>query len=88
MGRATRPRPKYLGKKLKAIREKLGFSQTEMWVALGHSSDKKDFRSVISAYELGKREPNLLELLQYGRLVECPIEEILDDSMELSIFDK
>jgi transcriptional regulator with XRE-family HTH domain len=88
MGRATRPRPKYLGKKLKAIRIELGFSQTEMLIALGYANDQKDFRSVISAYELGKREPNLIELLKYSRLSGVYLEIIVDDKMQLPFLNK
>lgn len=83
MGRATRPRPKHLGIKLKAIRVELGFSQTEMLIALGYSSDKKDFRSVISAYELDKREPNLIDLLNYSRIGKVSLEVIVDDKLQL-----
>lgn len=87
MGRATRPKPKRLAEKLKRIRQKLGYSQTEMLIHLGYSSDKKDFRSIISAYELGKREPTLIDLLSYARLSDVTVESIIDDEMEL-FFDR
>jgi transcriptional regulator with XRE-family HTH domain len=83
MGRATRPKPERLAEKLKRIRQKLGYSQTEMLINLGYSSDKKDFRSIISAYELGKREPTLIDLLSYARLSDVTVESIIDDEMEL-----
>jgi transcriptional regulator with XRE-family HTH domain len=60
MGSKARPQPKYLGKKLRAIRtQMLGMSQTEMSKALGLKVDY----SAVSQYELGTREPSLPILL-------------------------
>ncbi len=84
MGRASRPKPLRLAEKLKIIRENLGFSQTEMLIRLGYSSDKREFRSIISAYELGKREPTLIDLLNYAHLAGVTVESIIDDGLELS----
>lgn len=83
MGRASRPKPKHLAHKLKQIREHLGLSQSEMLIKLGYSADKKEFRSIISAYELGKREPNLIDLLNYARLSKNSVESIIDDDIEI-----
>jgi transcriptional regulator with XRE-family HTH domain len=84
VGRASRPKPLRLAEKLKIIRENLGFSQTEMLIRLGYSSDKREFRSIISAYELGKREPTLIDLLNYAHLAGVTVESIIDDGLELS----
>ncbi len=84
MGRASRPKPLRLAEKLKIIRENLGLSQTEMLIRLGYSSDKREFRSIISAYELGKREPTLIDLLNYAHLAGVTVESIIDDGLELS----
>jgi transcriptional regulator with XRE-family HTH domain len=86
MGKAVRLRPKRLGEKLKAIRLKLDYSQTEMLMALGYESYKKELRSVISAYERDKREPNLIDLLSYARIAKVTVEEIIDDELELLLF--
>lgn len=83
MGRASRPKPLRLAEKLKAIRENLRLSQTEMLIKLGYPSEKSEFRSVISAYELGKREPTLIDLLNYAHLARTTVESIIDDEMEL-----
>lgn len=83
MGRASRPKPQFLAKKLKQIRESLNLSQTEMLIKLGYPTDKKDFRSVISAYELGKREPNLLDLLNYSKISKISVEALIDDEIAL-----
>lgn len=83
MGRASRPKPLRLAEKLKAIRENLGLSQTEMLIKLGYPSEKREFRSVISAYELGKREPTLIDLLNYAKLAGTTVESVIDDGMEI-----
>ena len=40
----------------------------------------------ISKYELDKNEPPLAILLAYARLVEIPVEQIIDDEIELAIW--
>ena len=58
-------------------------SQTEMLIKLGYSADKKEFRSIISAYEIGKREPTLIDLLKYARMVNILVEVLIDDELVL-----
>ena len=80
MGSSPRPKPKYLGKKLRAIRlKKLGLSQTEMSKALGLKVDY----SAVSQYELGSREPPLPVLLKYARLVGVSTDVLIDDKLDL-----
>jgi len=83
MGRASRPKPAKLAEKFKQIRLLLNFSQTDMLIKLGYSEDKKEFRSVISAYELGKREPTLIDLLKYARIAGVSVECLIDDELSL-----
>jgi len=83
MGRASRAKPAKLAEKLKQIRLSLDLSQTEMLIKLGYPSDKKEFRSIISAYELGKREPTLIDLLNYSRIVDISVERLIDDELDL-----
>ena len=40
----------------------------------------------ISKYELDKNEPPLAILLAYARLVEIPVEQIIDDEIELTMW--
>jgi transcriptional regulator with XRE-family HTH domain len=79
MGRAQRPRTKYLGKKLLEIREALGISQVEM-------TKRLDFRTIqpahISAYERGEREPPLPVLLKYARLGGESTDSLIDDEVK------
>jgi len=79
MGRTSRRRPKHLGRKLLAIRQKLGLSQTQMTKALGLNVH----HSAVSNYELGTREPDLLVVLAYARLAKVPMEALVDDKMKL-----
>ena len=81
MGSSPRPKPKYLGKKLRVIRlDRLGLSQTEMSKALGLKVDY----SAVSQYELGTREPPLLVLLKYARLAGVSTDVLIDDKLKLS----
>lgn len=83
MGRSSRTRPKYLAKKLKQIRESLGLSQDEMLIRLGLDKVDGMERSVISAYELDKREPTLIVLLAYARVANVYVDVLIDDNVEL-----
>ena len=76
-----RERPKRIAPKLKAIREHLGISQTGMKLRINFKGDY----GRISDYELGKRQPTILTLLAYARAAKVPLEEIVDDEMELTI---
>ncbi len=80
MGSAARPKPKRLSEKLAKIREALGHSQTEMLMAVGL---KDQARSVISGYEIGRREPPLPVLLKYARLAGVIVDLLIDDDLDL-----
>ena len=79
----SRPRPKHLAKKLLQIRRNLGISQGEMVQQLG-VQDLIHY-TTISKYELDKNEPPLDILLAYARLTGIPVEQIIDDEIELTI---
>ena len=79
----SRPRPKHLAKKLLQIRRSLGMSQGGMVKRL--SVQDLIHYTTISKYELDKNEPPLAILLAYARLVGIPIEQIIDDELELTI---
>lgn len=76
-----RPKPKRLGEKLRAIREGLALSQTQMLKRLEHEETMHYGR--ISEYETGKREPTLMTLLQYARVAGVYLEDIVDDELDL-----
>jgi transcriptional regulator with XRE-family HTH domain len=79
----ARPRPKHLAKKLLQIRLSLGMSQGELVKQLG-VQDLID-HTTISKYELDKNEPPLAILLAYARLARIPVEQLIDDELELII---
>ena len=78
MGNTRRERPKRLGRKLLAIRNKLGMSQSEMASRL-----RLKKYTVISSYEHGTREPNLITLLRYARAGHVSVEQLIDDKLNL-----
>ena len=78
---APRQKPERLAEKLKQIRLSLGLSQDGMLARLGLAEEF--FRSRISAYELGKREPPLTVLLEYARLANVYVEVLIDDELDL-----
>jgi transcriptional regulator with XRE-family HTH domain len=79
----SRPRPKHLAKKLLQIRRSLGVSQGELVRQLGVQALIE--HTTISKYELNKNEPPLAILLAYARLAGIPVEQIVDDELELTI---
>jgi transcriptional regulator with XRE-family HTH domain len=81
MGRVARPKPERLAEKLLQIRLALGLSQNGMLRLLG--LDEKLFRSAISGYELGTREPPLPVLLKYARLAGVCLDALVDDTARL-----
>jgi transcriptional regulator with XRE-family HTH domain len=81
MGRAARPKPIRLGKKLLRIRRALGLSQDGMVERLS-ASDTLTSAS-ISAYELGQREPPLAVLLEYARMANVYLDVLADDALDL-----
>lgn len=74
--------PQNLAGKLLQIRESLNLSQTEMLKRLGFEDQL--FRSNISQYERGDREPPLLVLLSYANAVDVTVNMLIDDKLELS----
>lgn len=73
------PQQKRLAAKLLQIREWLGLSQIEIVERLGLQTD----HTLISMYEHNKRQPPLNVLLAYARIAGVPLEQIVDDGLEL-----
>ena len=78
MGTRARPRPKHLAKKLRAIRKKLGLSQSQ----LAHQLEFDKGAARISEYEHGTREPELTLLLRYARLAGVCTCVLIDDRVK------
>lgn len=78
MGRQRRPQPKYLARKLRAIREELGIGQAEMARRLGKTPGNPD-GAMVSRFERGEREPNLFVIVAYCELVEISTDVLISD---------
>ena len=81
MGRHPRRKQKRLAEKLLQIRVALGLSQNEILRRLGAEDDL--YRTNISNYELGEREPPLYVLLAYARLAGVCLDVLVDDELDL-----
>jgi len=71
-----RRKPKLLAAKLKAIREKLNMSQSQLVAAL---AVPKISSARLSEFEHCNREPDLLVLRRYAELANVTIESLIDD---------
>jgi transcriptional regulator with XRE-family HTH domain len=81
MARGPREKPGRLAEKLRAIREGLGLSQTEMLKRLGAEGRMAYHR--ISEFESGKGEPSLIVLLEYARAAGVCVDALIDDTLDL-----
>jgi transcriptional regulator with XRE-family HTH domain len=81
MGIVRRPKPARLAEKLCTIRTSLGLSQNGMLRHLGLAEDS--FRSSISGYELGNREPPLPILLRYAQAAGVCVDVLVNDDLNL-----
>jgi len=92
MGRSHRPMPRRLAEKLYYIRRHLDLTQEQMVERLktklrqSYEDDLPLYPGHISEYERGRREPPLVVLLQYARLAEVPLENLVDDGLNLPGF--
>jgi transcriptional regulator with XRE-family HTH domain len=81
MGSRARPKPERLAEKLLQIRLALDLSQDGMLARL--ELGESHFRSAVSGYELGTREPPLPVLLKYARVAGVCVDTLIDDALEL-----
>lgn len=81
MGKGKRVQPRFLGKKMRIIRETLGLSQNEMLRRL--KLEEEFTRSEISAYERGVREPPSKVLLRYSAVARVWVNVLIDDDLHL-----
>jgi transcriptional regulator with XRE-family HTH domain len=79
---AARPAPKQLARKLLQIRIGLGLSQAALVKELNYKASPL-YPSQISQYEQGNREPPLMLLLAYARLMGISTDVLIDDKLRL-----
>lgn len=87
MGRRRRARPYRLAAKLRQIRASLGLTQEQMFERLGDTGSAL-WPGHIGEFETDRREPNLLVILAYGRVMSTTgrgefLEALLDDELAL-----
>jgi transcriptional regulator with XRE-family HTH domain len=87
MGRQRRPVPKLLAKKLKRLRAERGWTQMQMAEKLGRVPSAPD-GAMISRFERGEREPSLLVLHAYAKVVGVPVDLFIDDRFSVENFAK
>ncbi len=82
MGSASRVKPKKLAGKLSAIREYLDCTGLELAKKL--SDDRITVqRTDIPRFEKGIREPSLVILLRYAKLIGISTDVLIDDEYDL-----
>ena len=82
MGSRRRPQPKRLPAKLLRIRRGLDLTQEQM-AGLLETKRSPVYPTHVSEFERGLREPSLLALLRYARLVGISTDALIDDELDL-----
>jgi transcriptional regulator with XRE-family HTH domain len=82
MGSRRRPQPKRLPAKLLRIRQGLDLTQEQM-AGLLETKRSPVYPTHVSEFERGLREPSLLALLRYARLVGVSTDVLIDDELDL-----
>lgn len=82
MGRKERIKPVRLAEKLRAIRTNRSLTAEELIKSL-NCPKATLYRSSISEFENGKREPPSLVLLAYARLANISVDVLIDDELDL-----
>lgn len=82
MGSAGRIKPRNLAKKLLAIREHFGYTGLQLAEKLSDDEITVQ-RTDIPRFEKGIREPSLIILLRYAKLVNITTDVLIDDKLEL-----
>ena len=81
MGKFPRRKQARLAEKLRQIRTAFGLSQNELLRHLG--LEEELYRTNISSYESGEREPHLYVLLKYARAAGVCLDVLVDDELDL-----
>jgi transcriptional regulator with XRE-family HTH domain len=84
MPKGARRRPARLAEKLCDLRHRLDLTQEELKERLEQLGFVSDLdRADVSDFERGRRDPDLLTLLSYGRLANVYLDVLVDDEMDL-----
>jgi len=80
---SSRPQPRRLASKLRAVRVRLGLTQQQMSERLT-TKRSPVYPGHVSEFEQGKREPSLLALLKYARVANVAVDVLIDDGLDLA----
>jgi transcriptional regulator with XRE-family HTH domain len=84
MPKGARRRPARLAEKPCHIRRRLELTQEELKERLEQFGFISDLdRADVSDFERGRRDPDLLTLLSYGRLANIYLDVLVDDELDL-----
>lgn len=75
--------PARLADKLRRIRRFHGLSQGKMLLIINPQETDEDNRARVSQYENDKRIPSLIEIFNYAKFANLPIETLIDDNRDL-----
>lgn len=81
MAKGVRQKPERLAEKLKQIRLTLGLSQSQMLKRLGLEEVMPYTK--LSHYELGRRQPSLMEIVRYADVAGVCTDILIRDSLDL-----
>jgi len=81
MVKGARQKPERLAEKLKQIRLMLGLSQSQMLRHLG--LEEVMSYTKLSHYELGHRQPSLMELVRYADVAGVCTDILIRDELDL-----
>ena len=85
MPKGARRRPERLAEKLCHIRHRLELTQEELKERLEQLGFVSNLdRADVSDFERGRRDPDLLTLLSYGRLANVYLDVLVDDVMDIA----
>lgn len=83
MSRAKQPQTSNItGRRIRALREELGWSQEKLGVAIG--IDESSARARISRYELGVHEPPLPTVRQIAEALDVPLSYLYCEDDDLA----